>query len=882
MIGSTLAHYEITAHLGSGGMGDVYRATDSKLGRAVAIKMLPEELTREPERVARLRREARVLASLNHPSIAVIHGIEEANGRAFLVMELATGATLEARLAEGALPVAEALRVALQIAAGLEAAHESGVVHRDLKPANVTLTVDGTVKLLDFGIAKAANVAMTGAVGATTSIGDGKLGAVVGTPAYMSPEQARGQAVDRRTDIFAFGCVLYEMLTGSRAFVGETVTDIIAHVVSTDPDWSRLPKALAPRVRELLDRCLQKDPRKRQRDSGDIRLDLERALAEPQSRAVEASALARLERRSRMRGIVAGGATACLAVVAVGSVALWPAREDPEPVRFTLSTQPTDARPTTLAVSPDGRYVAYVVPPTTPPTPSLFVRELGSFAARRLEGTDGAFTPFWSPDSRHIGFTTRTEPPALKRVALAGGPPQEIARASGFAGGAWNDDGVVVFSSVDAIWRVPAAGGEPVEVAKVDAAAGERIYLLHSFLPSGNWFLYSSPWGTPGVYAQRLDSTERIRVLPFAARTQYAGGHLLFNREGTLFAQRFDADRLTLAGEPAPLGDGAWFAANGQAKFAASANVLAYELARVQPRELSRLTWYDRSGAVLGITGDPDGADYEGVALSPNGRYVAVHRHDSTRTGEEGDIWIMDRERGTATQLTRGIESAFSPVWSPDGEEVAYTGPGMNVYRQDAAGAAAPKLVVEAPALGAYAYDWFGETLLFGGPAGTLSIVPASGAVTPSVITNASFQAGLAQVSPDGRWIAFTVALEGGGNEIRLRPYPDTAAGQWRLSSTRGAAPRWSKHGKEIVYLAPDNKLMAASFATNGSDVEIGIPRPLFEVNPSREFHQPGTVSYDVTVDGDFFVVNERIVATPDETPAANQIAIVLNWEPDP
>jgi Tol biopolymer transport system component len=880
MIGTKLAHYEITAHLGSGGMSDVYRATDSKLGRAVAIKMLPEELARDSERAARLQREARLLAALNHPSIAVIHGIEDADGRAFLVMELVAGETLEDRLARGALPPTEALQVGIQIASALEAAHECGVVHRDLKPANVKIDADGAVKLLDFGIAKAVSAAMTAAAGATAIAGEGGIGAVVGTPAYMSPEQARGQAVDRRTDLFAFGCVLYEMLTGHRAFDGDTATDTIAHVVATDPDWKRLPKQLAPRVCELLERCLQKDPRKRQRDAGDVRLELETALAEPQGRVIEASALTRLERRATTRGIVAASALASLAVAAVSAVALWPERA--LPVRFTIASPPTDVRPTALAVSPDGRYVAYVVAPTTPPTPSLFVRELGSFEATALEGTEGAMTPFWSPDSRHLGFTARGEPPVLKRVALAGGPPQEIARASGFAGGAWNEQGVIVFSAGNAIWRVPASGGDPVEIAHVDADAGEVIYLLHSFLPGGGRFLYASPWGTSSVYAQALDSKERIQVLPFAARTQYAAGHLLFNREGTVFAQRFDAERLTLRGEPTALGDGAWAVLdNGQAKFAASANVLVYELAREVPRELSQLTWYDRRGAVLGTVGDP--ADYEGVALSPtNDRLLAVHRHEGgSNPIDDGDIQIVNIDRGTWTRLTTGLDYAFSPVWSPAGNELVYTGDNLGLYRQDATGARAPQHIVQAPAFGAYAYDWFGEMVLYAHAAGELSIVPASGGASTR-ITSDSFRAGLAKVSPDGRWIAITRAQGQGPTQIYLRPYPETNR-EWPVSTDGGGAPRWTRNGEELVYLAPDNNFMAVKVTASDSGVTLGAPERLFSANPSREYHPPGAIPYDVTADGERFIVNERIVAPAAAAPRTpSQIAVFLNWQPEP
>jgi serine/threonine protein kinase/Tol biopolymer transport system component len=885
MIGSRLAHYEITAHLGSGGMGEVYQATDSKLGRAVAIKMLPVEFTREPERVARLQREARVLASLNHPSIAIIHGIEDSEGHAFLVMELVPGETLEERIGSRPLPVAEALRIAVQIAAALEAAHESGVVHRDLKPANVKIRTDGSVKLLDFGIAKATSVALTGAVRATTLVGEGsRFGAVTGTPAYMSPEQARGQTVDRRTDIFAFGCVLYEMLTGHRAFDGETLTDTIAQVVAVDPDWSRLPQDLAPRVRELVERCLEKDPRKRRRDSGDVRLDLERALLEPPWRSVDASALAHLERRSKMRGLIAVGATAGLVLAVAGAVALWGSRETPTPARFTFFSAPTVSQPASVAVSPDGRYVAYVVRSTTPPTPSLFVRAIDSFEAKALEGTEGASGPFWSPDSRHIAFgAPGGEGAVLKRIALAGGPPQVVARlTTGIAGGAWSAEDVVVFTSGDALWRVPATGGEPVEIARVDGPAGERFFLMHTFLPDGRRFLYASPWPEPGrVYAQSFDSAERTEVLPFAARTQYADGFLLFNREGTVFAQRFDADRLTVRAEPTPLSRGAWFAGlNGQAKFGASPTALAYEIAAEVPRELTRLAWYDRTGALLGTLGEP--ADYQGVALSPNARYVAVHRHEgSTTNADTGDLWVADRERNTFTRLDSGMESASTPIWSPDGKELAYLGDNLNIYRQDASGAGHPKLVVQSQAFGAHPYDWLGETILFAHTAGGVSSVAAAGDSTPTAITHDSFQAGVAELSPDGRWIAYG-HNQSGRPEIYVRPYPETTR-QWLVSTAGGSFPRWTRNGRELVYVAPDNTFMAVDIAIEGDELVPGTPYALFKAGVSREFHNFVDVPYDVSIDGERFIVNEPVPAAGDGSAGnSNEIAVVLNWAPEP
>jgi Tol biopolymer transport system component len=869
MIGTTLAHYEITARLGSGGMGDVYQATDSKLGRAVAIKILPEEFAREPDRVARFRREARVLASLNHPSIAAIYGIEESDGRAFIVMELVPGETLAERIRRRALSVPEALEIARQIAGALEAAHEGGIVHRDLKPANIKVTSTGTVKLLDFGIAKAASIALGGAADATT-IDGATVGAVLGTPSYMSPEQARGQAVDRRTDIFAFGCVLYEMLSGDRAFGGETVTDTIANVMAAAPDWSRLPRELGPRMRELLRRCLEKEPHKRRRDCGDIRLELEQAIAEGDLTAVDASGFAQLRRRSRQRGLVAAGALAMLLLTAVAAIALWPAREDLQPVRFTFAAPLLPVSPAAVAVSPDGRYVAYVLRPTppSPPTP-LYVRAIDSLEAVPLPGTEGASVPFWSPDSRYIGFNVFGQPPMLKRIAVAGGPPQDVAPIAGAAAAAWSADDVIVFSAGNAIWRVPATGGEPTQVVNLEAVAGEKFLLLHALLPGGR-FLYSGAGGESAVYAQALDSTERTRVLPFDARTQYVDGFLLFNRDSALFAQRFDADRLALSGEPIPLADNVWFiGGNGQAKFSASSGTLAYEIEPDARRELSRLALYDRTGNLLGTVGEP--GDYEGVDLSPNDRHIAVHRHEGSDRSNRGDIWVASTERNTLTILPTGLRHADEATWSPDGESIVFNAGDSDLYRQDATGARMPELLLRSGAFGAHPADWHGDDVLFAPTQGGLSTIPSAGG-SPAVVP---FPAGLAKVSPDGRWIAYQFTEPGRQVEIYVRTYPEGQDRQ-QLSTAGGRFPRWTRDGKELLYLALDNKLTSVAIEAVGDNLVAGAPRALFEIaigsDPDGPYEQP----YDVSANGELFVVNEP--ATPASRPLLSQLAVSVNW----
>ena len=634
-VGDRLGPYEILTPLGAGGMGEVFRAKDTKLDREVAIKVLPRVLADDPERIARLDREAKVLASLNHPNIAQIYGIEQ---RA-LVMELVKGETLQ-----GPLPLDEALRLAMQIADALEAAHEKGIVHRDLKPANIMITPAGVVKVLDFGLAKAAEAPDGGDPqnSPTLTMSPTRAGMILGTAAYMSPEQARGKAVDRRADIWAFGVVLYEMLTGRQAFTGETVSDILAAVLTKELDLEQVPV----KVRKLLRRCLQKDPKQRLRDIGEARFLLEDA---PPDRVGH----------GRPLPWIAAGVFA-VAALALGLVAYRHVNEETRVLKMSvLRPDKATFKATSLpAVSPDGRRLAFVA--TTDGKDQLWVRDLDSLAARALTGTDGADDPFWSPDSRLIAFFADGK---LKKIEVAGGPALTLCDAALGRGGTWSKNGVIVFGvNNGGTYRVPAAGGSATPLTTPDRASGETSHRLPWFLPDERHFLYTAnnqEREKVAVYAGDLDSKNRKLVVSADSNAMYTPpGYLLFVRERTLMAQPFDAGKLQITGDAVPVAeqvDSSSLAAQNQ--FSASQNgVLAYTSGASGGGLL--LTWFDRSGKVTGTLGAPGFVDWG--AISPDGNTVAAdHADPQIRII---DIWLHDLARGTASRFTFGPRSNEFPV----------------------------------------------------------------------------------------------------------------------------------------------------------------------------------------------------------------------------
>src|SRR5437660_354106 len=685
-VGTQLGSLEITGLLGRGGMGEVYRARDLKLKREVAIKILPEEFSRDPDRVSRFQREAEVLASLNHPNIAAIYSLEEANGSRFLVLELVEGDTLADRLQRGPLPVDEALNIARQICEALEAAHEKGVIHRDLKPANVKLTPDGKVKVLDFGLAKAFETKTAGMnlSNSPTLVSGSVPGVILGTAAYMSPEQAKGKPADRRADIFAFGCVLYEMLSGQAAFAGETVSEILARVIEREPDWNSLPTGLPLRIYELLRRCLEKDPRKRRRDSGDIRVEIEAALTAPIVHA-QPDLTARGKGRTWPAWALAALAIAAFAVLLVRDIN----RPEPLEAHLQIVTPPT-ADAISMAVSPDGRKLVFVA--SNQGRSQLFLRPLDSVNAQPLAGTEGAAYPFWSPNSRSVAFFADSK---LKRMDMPGGVVQVLAGASFGLGGTWNQNDVILFSPTvrSNIFRVAAGGGPVAEVTHLDSprAANHRFPY---FLPDGRHFVFYvlADSDIQGVYLGDIESSERVRLFNSDSAAVYSSGYLLFIRQGTLFAHRFDAARRQLAGDPFPIAEQAAVDAGFSAgAISAATGVLAYRTGSFSGTR--QLIWFDRSGKSLGDVGPPDASTPLNPELSPDGSRVAL---DRVVNGNR-DVWIMEPARHVMTRFTFDPGLEFGPVWSPDGARIVFSstrkGPtNLSLKSSSAAGSEEPLL----------------------------------------------------------------------------------------------------------------------------------------------------------------------------------------------
>ena len=673
--GTRLGPYEIVSPIGKGGMGEVYRARDTNLGRDVAIKVLPEEFARDKERLDRFEREARLLAQVNHANIATLHGLEEHVGQQFLVMELVEGETLAERIAKAPIPVDEAIPLFIQIAAGLEAAHGKGIIHRDLKPANVKITPDGTPKVLDFGLAKARADA-TGAVQSespTVSAAGTRAGIILGTPAYMSPEQARGKTLDKRTDIWSFGCCLYEALTGKVPFLGETVSDTIAAILKNEPDWRLLPSNTPTIISSLLRRCLQKDRERRVRDVGDARLEIEDALGElaAQASGPVAGAAPSAPAPSAWKAAVPWALTVVLLAVIVVQWIL-PRGDAPERARAVFSVLPSEgATVRGVAVSPEGEQLVFVEEEPSGPL-GLWLRRLDSQVPQQLLGTSGAIYPFWSPDGQYVGFFADGK---LKKVGVPGGPVEELAEASLPRGGTWNREGTIVFAPYGSrgLYRVAASGGQTVRLTSLDKPSGEDSHRYPSFLPDGRHVLYfaRNPLNQEltGVWVASLEG-ETSQLLNVNSLAMYAPpGYLLYRRGGNLLAHPFDAGTLSFTGEPVSVADDVGYdpAFSGKVTFTVSATgLLAYEGGGI---EKSELLWFDRSGNVIGSVGTP--ANYLNLYLSPDDSKLAVSRTND-RT-EARDLWQYDLDSGRESQFTFNPASDFSPLWSPDATEIIFT-----------------------------------------------------------------------------------------------------------------------------------------------------------------------------------------------------------------
>jgi serine/threonine protein kinase/Tol biopolymer transport system component len=888
--GTKIGAYEVVSLIGAGGMGEVYRARDARLNRDVALKVLPAMFASSPERMARFEREARLLASLNHPNIAAIYGLEESGPIRALVMELVEGPTLAERVASDPLPLDEALPIARQVADAVEYAHDNNVIHRDLKPANIKVKADGMVKVLDFGLAKALSdepMAADMSNSPTLSMAATMQGVILGTAAYMSPEQAKGKTADRRADVWAFGVVLFEMLTGKQLYKGDTVAETLAWVITKDPPFDNLPANTPPAIRLLLRRCLEKDLRQRLQHAGEARITLEHA-GDPISAAEPVA----VQRKSRER--IAWAATAIATIIAAlgwgTSVYFQRAPEESQAVRFFVSPpdawnfqrliDPTGVSPVPMAVSPDGRRMAFVAVGADG-NALLWVRSLDSLAAQVLPGTEEASSPFWSPDSRFLGFFAAGK---LKKIDVAGGPPITLCDAPSSRGGSWSRDGIIVFNPANtvALQKVSAAGGTPT--AATVLGQGENAHRRPFFLPDGRHFLYTAAHTGAAsglsIYVASLDLAERkLLSTTDANNVLYSQGHLLFVRETTLMAQPFDLQRLELTGDAFPIAEQIQRSPTAPSNgfFSASENgVLAYQTGAGASG--SQLTWFDRAGKQVATLGDA--AAYGDLELSPDGRRASV----SLLVGSGArDIWLYDLQRGLRTRFTFDVVNEFSSIWSPDGSRVIFSSirkGAFDLYQKPSGGAGAEELLFE-DKLNKWPVSWSpdGRSILFrstGGPTGDdLFILPLSGDPSagpgqgpkPSPFLNSQFNEGFGQFSPDGRWIAYN-SNESGRPEVYVAPFPGPG-GKWQVSTAGGNQARWRRDGAEIFYLAPDQRLMAAAVNGRGSDFQVGPVRPLFQARPVLGLRY----AYAVSPDGQRFLINSQ-----PEQADATPITVVLNW----
>jgi serine/threonine protein kinase/Tol biopolymer transport system component len=870
--GAKIGPYEIVGLLGAGGMGEVYRGRDARLGRDVAVKVLPANLAADTDRMARFQREAQVLASLNHPHIAALYGLEEFGGVRALVMELVEGPTLDERIKAGPIPLDEALPIAKQIAEALEAAHEKGIIHRDLKPANVKLTGDGAVKVLDFGLAKALDdtpaPGSDAANSPTLTMGATTAGTILGTAAYMSPEQAKGRPVDRRADIWAYGVVLMEMLTGKPLYSGETAQETLAAVLLTSPSFDKLPSATPPSIRKLLRRCLEKDPKRRLQAIGEARIAIEEAASEAPAEP-RASA-------SGLPWLIAASAVLC--ALAVSFVHFRETTPTERVLRYSIAV-PEKSRIDTFAVSPDGHYLAIAAAGTG--KRQLWVRPMETLAAQPLRGTEDATYPFWSPDSRSVGFFAEGK---LKRIDVNGGPAQTLCDASVGRGGTWSRDGVIVFSvATGALQRVAAVGGVPAAVTKLEGTGSHRF---PEFLPDGRLFLYYNSSGQGGVYVASLDSQSTRKVL--ADRSSFAwlpapagsrNGYLLFARETTLMAQPFDEKTLQPAGDLFPVAEQVSIGPHTpHAQASISSNgVLVYWGGGGFGE--NQLAWYDRTGKPLRSVGAP--ASIENLALSPDERTVALTRRGSS-TG--ADIWLHELARGADTRFTYDANN-HQPVWSPDGRRIAYYSlrSGLpDLYLKDASGAGKDEILL-ASGQPKFPTDWSadGRFLLYAEITGKtmldLWVLPEPGSAghgKPVPFLQTQFNETQGQFSPDGRWIAYA-SDESGRYEIYVRPFPP-GAGKWKISISGGEFPRWRHDGKELFYLSPERKLMAAAVkAGPGAErvFEVSAPETLFDSHAASTNPGFNYFSYAVAADGKRFLVNTTVGEA-----AESPLTVVVNW----
>jgi Tol biopolymer transport system component len=891
--GTRLGAYEVVVLLGAGGMGEVYRARDSRLGRDVAIKIIPASFSADTDRLQRFEQEARAAAALNHPNILAVHDVGTHAGAPFIVSELLEGETLRERLGHGPLPVRKGIDLGIQIAQALAAAHEKGIVHRDLKPENIFINKDGRAKILDFGLAKLTQpespLVSDTRVPTTPGANVTQAGVMLGTIGYMAPEQVRGHAVDHRADIFAFGAILYEMLSGHRAFRGETSIDAVSAILKEDPpDLPIAEKHIPPALARIVDRCLEKTPSARFSGAADLAFALEAVSSQSGTVAAVATRVPskRMSTRERVAWAAAVACVVALGLTIPAIVTHW--REQPAAppaVKFAIPPPDDNLLPPTggPAISPDGRQIAYFAMPRGG-TSILHIRPLDSHASRIVSGTEGGNAPFWSPDGTTIGFFAQG---GIKKIDVAGGVAQTIATIPGrgvtrgvATTAAWGADNTIVFSHV----RIE--GGLSSHVTTPNASAKDTAHVGPSFLPDGRRFLYFAlPSKT--IHLASLDSTETKQLLSADTRATYAPpGYLVFVRGTTLLAQPFDAGSGELRGEAFPIDEKLLTIPQiGGAVFGSNGNVLAYRLGQ---QNIERLIEWSRDGKPGRVSDDQ--GDYRDIALSRDGTRLVLHRHDDSAAG--GGLWLLDRTRNTTSRLTSHVSHNVTAHWSPTDDRVAFgsdrDGGVTNFYLKNASGAGPeePLLKTDEPK---NLSDWSrdGRFLVYSTMSAKTGsdiwVLPLSDDRKPFPFLRTEAGEGIARLSPDGRWMAY-VSNETGRNEVYVQPFPVTG-GRWQISRDGGTQPRWRADGKELYYLGPSTRpqhlsMTAVSIAVAGPTLRPSIPSPLFETTFSGGLTiggamSPGlmTQSYAVSADGQRFFVLSLV---PSE--ARPEIKVIVNW----
>ncbi|MFZ1053678.1 MAG: protein kinase [Candidatus Sulfotelmatobacter sp.] len=877
--GTKFGPYQIESPLGEGGMGEVYRARDVRLDRAVAIKVLASHLSSSPELKQRMEREARAISALNHPHICHLYDIGSQDGTDYLVMEFLEGETLAERLRKGPLPLPEVLKIAIAIAEALTLAHRQGIVHRDLKPGNIMLTRAGA-KLMDFGLAKATSpsLGVSGSsaplLSAARTMSEASpmsplttAGAIIGTIQYMAPEQLEGKEADARSDLFALGAILYEMVTGNRPFAGRSQISVASAILEKEPEPITATHPLTPPVFEqVVATCLAKNPDDRFQSAHDLSLQL-KWIAGGKTPTVKPAEY----RRTKREGVLAAVA-GTLALLLIASVILWRTSRPTKQTAYFSAPLAFSARD--VAVSPNGHTVA-VVGRDSERKNLLWIYEPGAPQAKAIPNTEGANFPFWSPDGKSLGFFADGK---LKRLDLSGGPVQTLCEAPTGRGGAWNKDGVIVFTPSGqlgfGLYRIAASGGTATQITFPDREHAEDSHRWPAFLPDGNHFLYlamdlSGRRTLSSIYVGALNSSEKRLITQARANAAYAApGYLLFYRDQTLFAQRFDAKKLELSGEPSPvLTDILYLPRIQRAVFASSASDVLVTQRSSGDTGASQLLWFDRKGQQVGVATKP--GVYGNISLSPNGKFVAADAMDPATTNT--DLWTYDLENESAKRLTFDPAIDSTPLWSPDATKLVFTSDRaqkFNLYVKNADGSQEEQLIPQ-DGPDRYPTDWSrdGKYLIY--QRGTDLWYVTFPGLTATLFLKATSAPNVARFSPDGRWVSYA-SNESGRWEIYVTSFP-AAHGKWQVSNAGGEQPKWRSDGRELFYLAPDGKIMAVP-VTTGANFDAGAPVALFQANPREMVATSERFAYDVSKDGQRFLINTQLKS------ALTPMSVVMDW----